>query len=110
MISAKPAPRAVGFLIFDGFQILDAAGPIGVFEMPTRGVAPPPYALSVYSLDGGLVRASCGAAMMSERLPRRLTLDTLIVSGGEGTREAMVDARMLDTVRDLSARARRTCS
>ena len=25
--------RAIGFLIFDGFQILDAAGPIAAFEI-----------------------------------------------------------------------------
>ncbi|MEQ9505704.1 MAG: GlxA family transcriptional regulator [Hyphomonas sp.] len=110
MICAKPETRAIGFLIFDGFQILDAAGPIGVFEMPTRGMTPPPYQLKVYSLDGGPVRASCGAVMMSDKLPARLALHTLIVSGGEGTREAMTDARMLAAVRDLSARTRRTCS
>jgi transcriptional regulator GlxA family with amidase domain len=110
MISAKSKIRAIGFLIFDGFQILDAAGPIGVFEMPTRGMTPPPYDLTVYSLDGGAVRASCGAVMMSEKLPARLALDTLVVSGGEGTREAMMDARMLAAVRDLSGRTRRTCS
>lgn len=110
MYSAKPHSRQIGFLVFDGFQILDAAGPIGVFEMPTRGMAPPPYTLTVYSLDGGPVRASCGASMMTQALPKRLTLDTLVVSGGEGTREAMQDARFLEAVRDLSARTRRTCS
>jgi transcriptional regulator GlxA family with amidase domain len=110
MVSATPATRTIGFLIFDGFQILDAAGPIGVFEMPTRGIAPPPYTLTVYSLDGGPVRASCGALMMSERLPKGLKLDTLIVSGGEGTRTAMTDDRMMEVLRDLSSRTRRTCS
>lgn len=110
MFSAKPATRAIGFLIFDGFQILDTAGPIGVFEMPTRGMEPSPYALTVYSLDGGPVRASCGASMMSEPLPKGLKLDTLIVSGGEGTRAAMTDARMMEALRDLSGRTRRTCS
>ena len=110
MVSAKPISRTIGFLIFDGFQILDAAGPIGVFEMPTRGMDPSPYTLTVYSLDGRAVRASCGASMMSEKLPRRLTLDTLVVSGGEGTREARVDERMLAALRDLSERTRRTCS
>lgn len=110
MNPAKTGSRRIGFLVFEGFQILDAAGPIGVFEMPTRGMSPPPYTLTVYSLDGGLVRASCGSAMMTEALPKRLTLDTLVVSGGEGTREAMRDERLLAVIRDLSARTRRTCS
>ncbi len=110
MNTAKHGPREIGVLIFDGFQLLDAAGPIGVFEMPSRGMSPSPYQLTVYSLDGGPVRSSCGAAMLSEALPAKLVLDTLVISGGEGTREAISDARLLDAIRDLSSRTRRTCS
>ena len=29
-------PRRIGFLIFENFQLLDAAGPIAAFEMPMR--------------------------------------------------------------------------
>lgn len=108
MFPAKP--RAIGILIFDGFQLLDAAGPIGVFEMPMRGMTPPPYRLTIYSLKGGPVRSSSGVEMGSAALPKRPTLDTLIVSGGEGTREAVNDAALMATIRDLSARTRRTCS
>lgn len=110
MFSANAAPRPLGLLIFDGFQLLDAAGPITVFEMPARSLSPAPYALTVYSLTGGPVRASSGVQMHSEKLPAGLTLDTLIVSGGEGTRAAMADAQMLAAIRDLSDRTRRTCS
>lgn len=110
MVSAKRAPRDIGMFVFEGFQLLDAAGPIGVFEMPTRGMSPPPYRLTVYSLDGGPVRSSCGVSMLTEALPPKLKLDTLIVSGGEGTREAYTDERLLAAIRDLSARTRRTCS
>lgn len=108
MFTAKP--RAVGVLIFDGFQLLDAAGPISVFEMPMRGMEPPPYRLIVYSMEGGPVRSSCGVEMGSAALPKRLALDTLIVSGGDGTREAVNDAALLEAIRDLSSRTRRTCS
>lgn len=110
MISAKRAPREIGVLIFDGFQLLDAAGPIAAFEMPMRGMTPPPYRLTVYSKEGGPVRASCGVQLHSEKLPAALKLDTLIVSGGEGTRGAIGDEALLETIRDLSARTRRTCS
>ena len=110
MFSANVTPRDIGVLIFEGFQLLDAAGPIGVFEMPMRGLDPAPYRLTVYSLGGGPVAASCGVKMHTERLPAGRALDTLIVSGGEGTREAMQDVAVLDAIRDLSARARRTCS
>jgi transcriptional regulator GlxA family with amidase domain len=110
MVSAKRAPREIGVLIFEGFQLLDAAGPIGVFEMPTRGMSPAPYRLTVYSLDGGPVRSSCGVSILTEALPPKRKLDTLIVSGGEGTREAYTDERLLAAIRDLSDRTRRTCS
>lgn len=110
MNSAKRRPREIGMLIFDDFQLLDAAGPISVFEMPMRGMEVPPYALTVYSLAGGPVRASCGIEMMSKKLPEKLTLHTLLVSGGEGTREGMANAALLGAIRDLSSRTRRTCS
>lgn len=110
MISAKSGARDIGVLVFDGFQLLDAAGPLGVFEMPVRGVTPPPYRLTLYSLDGGAVRASCGVPMISEKVPAKLVLDTLIVSGGEGTRDGMTDQRLLGAIADISKRTRRTCS
>lgn len=46
-------------------------------------MTPPPYRLTVYSLEGGPVRASCGVKMMSEPLPAKLSLDTLVVSGAK---------------------------
>lgn len=110
MISANPVPREIGVLVFENFQLLDAAGPISVFEMPTRGLDPSPYRLTVYSLEGGPVRASCGVSMHSEQLSTDLQLDTLIVSGGEGTRQAMTDERILNSIRKLSHNTRRTTS
>src|SRR5690606_12054628 len=84
-------PRRIGVLIFEDFQLLDAAGPIGAFEMPMRGLDPPPYELTVIAplaegMKTGPVRSSCGVAMVAEALPREPKFDTLIVSGGVGTR------------------------
>ena len=110
MFSANTRPREIGVLIFDDFQLLDAAGPISVFEMPVRGMSSPPYRLTVYSIAGGALRSSSGVSMCSEKLPDSLALDTLVVSGGEGTRQAMHDKDFLNTIRDLSSRTRRTTS
>lgn len=110
MFSANDAPRKIGVLIFEDFQLLDAAGPLSVFEMPARGMSPPPYELAVYSLAGGPVRASSGISLNSEKLRGGLSLDTLVVSGGEGTRQAMHDEDFLSSIRDLSQLARRTTS
>jgi transcriptional regulator GlxA family with amidase domain len=110
MNTANSTTRDIGVFLFEDFQLLDAAGPISVFEMPVRGMNPPPYRLTVYSLKGGPVRASSGVSIYTEPLPAGLSLDTLIVSGGEGTRTAMRDEGMLNAIRDLSARTRRTSS
>jgi transcriptional regulator GlxA family with amidase domain len=108
-------PRRVGFVIFENFQLLDAAGPIAAFEMPMRGLDPPPYEITLIAplekgLRSGPVRSSCGVPMVAEALPREPKFDTLIVSGGLGTRAMMKDEEMLDFVRRASKTARRTCS
>ena len=61
-------PRSIGVLIFEDFQLLDAAGPIGAFEMPMRGVKPAPYELSIIAPVPGPVRSSSGASMIPEGL------------------------------------------
>jgi transcriptional regulator GlxA family with amidase domain len=104
------APRSIGFLIFDGFQLLDAAGPIAAFEMPMRGMNPPPYTMKVIAPRAGAVPSSCGVSMVAEAIPRGARFDTLIVSGGVGTREAMGDERLLAFIRAQAETARRICS
>jgi len=102
--------RAIGFLIFEDFQLLDAAGPLGAFEMPTRGISPAPYDLKVIAKTGGLVKSSCGAMLWAEPFDKAGTLDTLIVAGGQGTKAPMQDPQTLAFVRDQAASARRICS
>jgi len=110
MDSAKQCVREIGVLIFEDFQLLDAAGPISVFEMPVRGMQPPPYRLRLLSLHGGPVKASSGILMHTDALQEAAVLDTLIVSGGEGTRQAMHDQALLDAIRNMSGKTRRTTS
>ena len=52
--------RKLGVLIFPGFQILDAAGPIAAFEIAARYV-PGTYDLRVMALEPGL-KATAGAS------------------------------------------------
>ncbi len=103
-------PRTIGVLIFEDFQLLDASGPISAFEMPTRGISPPPYALQVIAPVAGPVRSSSGAVMLAEAVPRQPAYDTLIISGGSGTRAAMVDPKVQAFVRAAMKSARRVCS
>ena len=102
-------PRTIGILLFPQFQLLDATGPITVFEVGGRETAPAIYRLRLMARIAGPVASSSGAQLIAEPLVEE-PLDTLLVVGGRGTREAYVCSETLAYVRDASARARRTAS
>ena len=91
--------RDIGFLIFPQFQLLDAAGPIAAFEIAGRFV-PGAYRLRVLAREPGAVASSSGVAMTAEAFADAPPLDTLIVSGGEGTRSPAICEATLAFARD----------
>jgi transcriptional regulator GlxA family with amidase domain len=101
--------RTIGFLIFPDFQLLDATGPIAAFEIGGRyqGGA---YDLRVLAATAGPVRSSSGAALYADALADAPDLDTLVVAGGDGTRQSAYDPVMLDYVRVVAGKARRVTS
>ena len=101
--------RTIGILICPDFQLLDAAGPIAAFELAGR-LAPPGYRLLIVAGAAGPVRSSSGAALTAELLPAAEQLDTLILAGGRGTRQAMADPQTLALVRSAAAGTRRVAS
>ena len=100
--------RTVGLLVFPDFQILDATGPVAVFEIAARFV-PGAYALQLVARDPGPVTSSSGVQVLAAPMTSA-PLDTLVVAGGEGTRGPAICARTLDWVRSTAAQARRTAS
>ncbi len=104
------APRCIGFLVFDDFQLLDAAGPIAAFEMPSRMVSPSPYELQVLALVAGPVRSSSGFSLDAAALSEAGPLDTLVVVGGWGTITAVDDAALIEQLRAIAPRVRRLCA
>jgi len=102
-------PRRIAFLIFDGFQILDAAGPIAVFEI-AGCYCEGSYALEVIVAERGLISSSANAAIAASACHPGASYDTLIVAGGDGTRTAFQDERILKFVRRAAGRARRVAS
>jgi transcriptional regulator GlxA family with amidase domain len=56
--------RLVAFLIFPGFQLLDAAGPIAAFEIAAR-IRPGAYTLKLIAARSGPVRSSSGATLQA---------------------------------------------
>lgn len=101
--------RALGFVLFPGFQILDATGPIAAFEIASRYV-PGAYAIRVVASRGRSVASSSGIALSVEPIAREMRFHTLIVAGGDGVREAVRDERLLAFVKATAKRAQRVAS
>lgn len=99
----------LAFLIFPGFQLLDAAGPIAAFEVAT-GFAPGAYALRVLAAEPGAVRSSAGVSLEARPWPRLDRIDTLLVAGGDGVDAARTNPRLMDSMRRAVARVPRLAS
>lgn len=99
----------IGVLIFPEFQLLDAAGPISVFEVARR-CAPDVPALRVLAVSAGAVRSSSGAEMLAHDLHAMEALSTLIVAGGEGVPEAAKCPAILTFVKSVAQRGARVAS
>jgi transcriptional regulator GlxA family with amidase domain len=101
--------RRIAFLLFPDFQLLDAAGPISAFGIAER-YQPGSYRLQVIAQQRGAVVSTAGASLNATGLPRPGSLDTLVIAGGEGTRPASRDARLVSYVRRCAESARRIAS
>ncbi len=99
--------RTIAILIFPDFQLLDAAGPIAAFEAGGRDGEP--YRIRVTAREAGPVASSSGVQLIAEALSEA-PLDTLIVSGGWGTRAESRVVETLDFIRAAAVRARRVAS
>jgi transcriptional regulator GlxA family with amidase domain len=105
--------RRVGFVVYDGANILDLAGPMQVFatasEQAEQFGGGRSYEVRILSAAGGPVRCSAGPAMESEPIDRFEpgALDTLLVVGGHGAFEAAADPRLLDWLRRQGLKCRR---
>jgi transcriptional regulator GlxA family with amidase domain len=95
--------RRISILVFPGFQLLDAAGPIAAFE------AAGDYELRVVSAARGPVRSSSGVSWHAEGLPRGPG-DTLLVAGGDGVDAACRDEALVRFLRRASRQWERVAS
>lgn len=123
-MARRPEPRQVVIALFPGVQSLDVTGPFEVFSGAQRlldataadgdraSARPRGYELRTLSPGGEPVRTSSGLALVPDGsfAEAPAAIDTLIVPGGEGTREGLRDQRLLDWIAATSQRSRRTAS
>lgn len=105
--------HAVAVLVFPDFQILDAAGPMAAFEIAGRTGGARRYSLQVLAADPDAAVSSSGFGLGAQPLERAGRIDTLLVAGGEGVRQAVFCTRTVSFVREraaLGARIASVCS
>jgi transcriptional regulator GlxA family with amidase domain len=106
--------RKVALVGFDGFQILDIAGPLEVFtkagrHLPQPGPSPFRYELIVASPGGGVITSNSGLQIAGTRPVGELDddLDTIFIAGGSEAALRNVAANT-DLLQWIAARAPRT--
>ena len=99
----------IGILVFPNFQLLDAAGPISVFEIAAR-LAGQPASIKVVAAEPGPVRSSSGVEMVARGFKPAGAISTLIVAGGAGVDAAAACDKTLALVRAAAKRGVRVAS
>jgi transcriptional regulator GlxA family with amidase domain len=99
----------IGVLIFPDFQLLDAAGPISVYEIATRYAGSPP-AIKVVAAQPGPVRSTSGVEMLARKFGSPGAITTLIIAGGEGVEAAARNTSVAQFVKAVAARGVRVAS
>ncbi|MEU8894388.1 GlxA family transcriptional regulator [Nocardia sp. NPDC048505] len=76
--------RTVLIVVFDGFQLLDLAGPADVFSSAALLGARPGYRVEVASAEAGPVRSASGVEVLARHALGKWEepVDTLLVAGG----------------------------
>lgn len=109
--------RHVVMVTYPDAHILDVVGPLEVltgakYFLPA---GPDPYVVKVVASRPGPVRTTSGLSLeadhgFADAMADGTPIDTLIVSGGHGTRAALEDRALLDFVRHAARRSRRIVS
>ncbi|WP_309604465.1 GlxA family transcriptional regulator [Phenylobacterium sp.] len=100
--------RRIAFVIFPDFQLLDVAGPIAAFDIAAH-YQQDSYRLAVLAAEAGGVRSSSGVRMAADALDDG-PFDTIVMSGGEGTRAYLERAGLVAWLKRAAPAARRVAS
>lgn len=114
-IDVMESEHVVVAVAYDGFQLLDLAGPLEVLSGATRFGATPRYRSLIATPGGESVTSTSGVRIRADvdlqnLAASRRRVDTLVVVGGLGTRDAIGNGELLDSTAALGARAGRVSS
>jgi transcriptional regulator GlxA family with amidase domain len=110
-------PRQIAILVYPGVQSLDFTGPLEVFAGAQRliersGRHERGYEINLLSADGKSLQTSSGLTVTPHASLANApeAIDTLIVAGGYGRKQAASDRVLLEWIAATSATVRRTAS
>jgi transcriptional regulator GlxA family with amidase domain len=99
----------VSCLLFDGFVLLDMAGPITSFETAAQcGV--PGYSIEILASADGDVTSSCGVTVGGVDFRRTRGCDILQIPGGVGIQDMQRSAHLLPFIRKVAKSGSRVAS
>lgn len=105
-MKATTRTRRIGFLLYPDITALDLVGPMEAFGAANAHREAPLYELIVIGLDRKPTSSESGLTLMAQvTLDEAPPLDTVIVPGGRGLRDAKVANKLVPW---LTARARAT--
>jgi transcriptional regulator GlxA family with amidase domain len=103
---------------FPGAQVLDITGPMEIFKgandvLARNGLSDRvAYRLALATHEGGLFETTSGIRLAADGSLAEMTqpIDTLLISGGDGVREAIRDKALIRFIQQASKKARRVAS
>ena len=89
-------------LIYDGFELLDMAGPVSVFSTANKLSSHTLYKIRVISVNGGLVASSCGLETQTAKADFNTfnRQDTFLISGASASPLGMAinDSKIIELI------------
>jgi len=108
MTASIPA-RAIWFVVFPGFELLDLGGPLCAFTLASDFHAAG-YVVHIVSATGGLVAGAAGVTIATVAPQALHHLDTLVVVGAQSPEILDDQAETADLIHAWAPRARRVAS
>jgi transcriptional regulator GlxA family with amidase domain len=104
--------RRVVILAFPDVQILDVSGPSEVFAVADRIRSGAAYTIELVAPSAGELQSSGALRLIADRGIEDCAgpIDTLLLGGGLGVREAIRDPRLIEWVSRAAGRSRRVAS
>ncbi len=106
-------PRRIAFLGYDGVTALDLVGPSEAFAcayVEHDGELRRAYEVAILSVTGRPFQSESGVRFRPSAVDSKTRIDTLIVPGGCGLREARTNARAAAWIKRRAPRIRRVAS